>query len=283
MFPCEAEVLQQCPQQAVSRRMIHREKGFTVHFRLDKANELLWVEDYEIAAKESFYAFLWNLAREQQLGKIIFPVRPYDLYFLKNDQFIAEGYLDGYFAGVPGYIMAGYRQPARVLSASLAEEQRILNGILTSPRACSQTLPAGIRIETATENKTAVSSRDPGNDPARIVSSVKKGDLCLVARQGEKIAGAVTAERNLKYRRVKITGFSVLPAYRQSNLINILFRTLAEKCRSLGIKCIYSLTQASSGQLNRTLHNAGFLFRGTLINHWAAGGRFENLHLWLLP
>lgn len=264
-------------------RTIHREKGFTVYFRLDKSNELLWVEDYEVAATEKFYTFLWNLARQHELGKIAFPIRPYDLYLLKNERFIVEGYLDGFFAGVPGCFLAGYLQPGRVLSSSLAEEQRILNRILTSPRTSPKALPADIKIGPATENDAAFVSVITGSNPAQVISSLKKGDICLVARQKGTVTGAVVAERDFKYQRAEITRCSVLPEHRNSSLVKILLKTLAEKCRSLGIKCIYSLARASSDDLNLTLHNSGFLFRGTLINHCSAAGRFENLHIWMLP
>jgi len=277
------EAVRRNTRQTAGNPMIYQEKGFTVHFRLDKSNELLRVEDYEVAAAENFYAFLWDLAHQQKLGKIIFPVRPYDLYLLKNERFVMEGYLDGFFAGVPGCLLAGYLQPGRVLSSTLAEEQRILNGILTSPRTSSKTLSADIKIGPVTEKEAAVLNEITGNDLAQVTSSLKKGDLCLVARQGETVAGAIVAERNGKYQRAEITRCSVLPAYRQSNLMNILLNALAEKCRSLGIKCVYSLTRASSYDFNLTLHNSGFLFRGTLINHCSVGGRFENLHLWMLP
>lgn len=262
---------------------VHQEKGFTVHVRLDRGNELLWVVDYEVSASKNFYNYLWELARHLNVGKIIFPVRPYDLYLLKNEWFVMEGYLDGFFAGVPGCFLAGFRNPGRALSSSLAEEQRALTRILISRRTRQTFLPPGIKITQATENDAATLNLILKTNPARIVSALRKGDVYLVARQAEKITGVVAAERDLKYKRAEITRYAILPEYQNSHLSNVLFRALGEKCRSLGIHCLYSLVKASAYELNLALHNSGFLFRGTLVNNCSVAERFENLHIWVLP
>lgn len=264
-----------------SARSIYKDKGFTVQVSPDVGNKLLWVIDYEVSAKDHFYRFLWKYAHKHNLGKIIFPVRPYDLYLLKDERFVMEGYIDGFFAGAPGCILAGYPQPRRVLSASLAEEQRALSKILTLKRKKTSPLPAGIQIRQATENEASALGLMLKINQTRITSALKKGYLCLVAWQEKKVIGAATAEHNFKYARSEITHCTIIPEYRDNVLLSAILESLQEKCHFLGIKCVYSLVKSSSYRMSLALHRAGYLFRGTLINNCYTAGQFENINIWV--
>lgn len=262
-------------------RFVYREDGFTAHVLLDRNNELLWVDDYEVAAKNDFYSFLWKLARQNNLGKIIFAVRPYDLYLLKNEGFIWEGYVDGFFAGVPACFLAGYLQPGRSLSSSLAEEQRTLSKILTLRGESQNIPPAGTKIRQATKNDTGTCHLFLKSEPSGIVSTRRKGNLSLIAWQKEKPAGVVTAACDLKYKRAEIIHCAALPGFEEGDILRSLLASLVQKCQALGIKCIYALARASSSPINLALHNSGYLFRGTLINNCSVTGQFENAHIWV--
>ncbi len=267
--------------QKSNYRYVYQEKGFSVQVRLEKSNQLLWVTDYEIAVKDNFYSFLWELARKHGAGKIVFPLRPYDLYLLKNERFVMEGYVDGFFAGVPGCFLAGYPKPGRALSSSLAKEQRLLSRILTSPRKETPSLPAGIKIRPATENDAPFLSLMLQENPGGITSSIKKGDIYLAAWRGDQLAGVASAACDLKYGRAEIVHCLTLPEHQNNGLTSALLRSLQEKCRSLGIKCLYYLARASSYQANFTFHSLGYLFRGTLINNRYTKGQFENINIWV--
>ncbi|MGQ9824866.1 MAG: hypothetical protein ACUVSK_07695, partial [Desulfotomaculales bacterium] len=76
------------------KKIIFAEKYFRTELVIDQSHQRLLVVDYEAAEGKYLCRFLWKTARENNTGKILFPVRPYDLYFLNTDQFVPEGYVD---------------------------------------------------------------------------------------------------------------------------------------------------------------------------------------------
>lgn len=261
------------------KKLFYAEKEFRADLVIDHSHQRLLVVDYEAADERYLCRFLWKTARENNVGKILFPVRPYDLYFLNTGQFVLEGYVDGFFCGVPGCFLAGFPEAARATNRTFKKEQRSLMEILSNLERKEGSLPPDIKIEEA-----------KGGDPSleAILKGVlgnlflfpEKKKIIFTARQKGKVIAAAAAALSNRYKRAEITAF-LSASTGQTCLGVALFSALLNRCRQLGFKYFYGLAPASSLQENHLFHQAGFLFRGTLVNNSLREDRLENTNLWV--
>ncbi|MCL5289888.1 MAG: putative beta-lysine N-acetyltransferase, partial [Firmicutes bacterium] len=110
------------------------DQAFSILAKTDQTNRRLWVQEYQFRSPSLLRKYLKDFAREQGLEKIIMPVKEEDLGHLRSDDFVVEGFIEGYFPSSKGYFLSAYPYRNRGISDSLSEEQKMLQNILSQPQ-----------------------------------------------------------------------------------------------------------------------------------------------------
>lgn len=270
----------------------HQEE-FSVLAKVDKENRRIWIHKYQVKDHSVFSKFLTEWAKEDELEKIIFPVREEDLNHFRKDGFFEEGVIENYFQDSKGYFLSAYPCSQRGKSEFLHEEQGMLKEILSQPRMIKICLPEEFILRQATKDdipsmanlfrKVFASYPTPVYDPHYLHRTLTKGDLYMVIYDGQHLAGVATAEIDWDYSRAELTNCATHPDYRGLGLNTILLKDLEQYCLAQQIRCLYSLARSSSYGMNLVLHRLGYVFRGTLINNCHIDGRFEDMNIWVRP
>ncbi|ABO49278.1 beta-lysine acetyltransferase [Desulforamulus reducens MI-1] len=266
---------------------------FSLTTQLDMFNRRIWVQDYKVNDATALRCFLLDLAKKQNLEKIIFPVKEADLPLLQGEEFQLEGVINGYFQGSNAYFLTTYLSEKRCNSSSLLREKQMLEKILGQPREYKLALPKKYSLEIATSRHAKKMAElfkivfksypTPVYDPKYLNEAIQKGDLYLVCCDGDTLAGVATAEIDWKQNHAELTNCATHPDYRGLGLNTILLKRLEESCLAKGINCLYSLARASSYGINLILHRLGYDSQGTLINNCHIAGDFENMNIWVKP
>lgn len=268
-----------------------QEPEFYVQAHLDQVSRRIWVNQYQTTNPTALRNFLKELAREQALEKIIFPVRTEDLNRFSGEGFAEEGVIEGYFPGTNGHFLSAYPSSKRGNSQVLSQEQQILQDIFAHSKRDLSPLPKEFTLRRATRKDTYAMAKlfsevfksypTPVYDPLYLARSMKKGDLFMVVYNRQKLAGVAAAEIDWEHRRAELTNCATHPDYRGLGLNSILLKKVETKCLAQQINCLYSLARATSYGMNLVLHRLGYVYQGTLINNCHIGGGFEDMNIWV--
>ncbi|MEG6522276.1 putative beta-lysine N-acetyltransferase [Desulfotomaculum sp. 1211_IL3151] len=266
---------------------------FFLQANLDEYNRRIWIQDYRVNNATALRFFLLDLAKVQNLEKIIFPVKEADLHLLRGEEFRLEGVIKGYFQGADAYFLTFYLSEKRCRSGSLLQEKQLLEKILGQPREYQSVLPKGFSLKLATGEHTKdmaelfntvfSSYPTPVYDPSYLREAIQTGDIYVVCYEDHTLAGVSTAEIDWNQRHAELTNCATHPDYRGMGLNTILLKRLEENCRTKGIHCLFSLSRASSYGMNLVLHRLGYEVQGRLINNCHIAGDYENMNIWVKP
>ncbi|GAB6181980.1 putative beta-lysine N-acetyltransferase [Desulfotomaculum defluvii] len=266
---------------------------FSLQANLDLFNRRIWVNEYSFNHAPALRFFLLDLAKKQNIEKIIFPVKEKDLTLLQGNDFQLEGVIKGYFQGSDAHFLTTYLLEKRRTSGSLLEEEQMLQKILGQSREYDMILPNRFSIKFATSQhvekiaelfKTVFKSYPtPVYDSNYLNEAIQKGDLYMTCYDGSTLASVATAEIDWNQSHAELTNCATHPDYRGMGLNTILLKRLEENCQTKGIHCLYSLARASSYGMNLVFHRLGYEFQGSLINNCHIAGDFENMNIWVKP
>lgn len=263
---------------------------FQVNVTVDFFNRRLWVNEYDFEEPGNFVNYLWNIAAEYNLEKIILPARGGDREILEQKGFNTEGRVEGFFRGEAACFLTAYLQKARRLSRHLPAQMAALKEITARPRVEPAPLPPGVELRSPGKNDIQPLSRlfskvfstypTPLDNPEYLAASMEKNIFKILA-QGGQIISAAAAEINPIYNNAELTNCATLPGYRGRGLMANLIASLEQDCAKQGIGCLYSLARASSYGMNLIFHRLGYQYRGTLINNCHICGSYENMNIWV--
>ncbi|MBO8129042.1 MAG: putative beta-lysine N-acetyltransferase [Peptococcaceae bacterium] len=275
-------------------RIIKEERPkFTLQAHLDDTNRRIWVFHYSIKDRNYnlFVDYLFQTALRNDFSKIIIPAHEKDVDGLAARDFIPEARAEVFFAGQTAYFMSRYLSDKRRLSSRFPEEEKMLREILQKPQVPKTKPGAQFELRRATRDdirdlahlfdRVFETYPTPVNDPGYLKTAMDHGVIFRLAATGDSLAGAAAAEIDRYHKNAEMTDFATLPAYRGRGLAGALLAALEEDCRSMGIKCFYSLTRATSYGMNLVFHRAGYRYRGTMLNNAHIAGNWEDLHLWV--
>lgn len=200
-------------------------------------------------------------------------------------------------AKIPGYYRG--RKPALVASRYLSSSRQTPSGTRagstrfvpgTKRLPGDRALPAGLRLDWGrSEHCTALARLYervfktypfPVFDPGYLAYTMNH-DVCylLAWYEGEPVAAA-SAEINRKDQNAEMTDFATLPQWRGHGLAYCLLERLESQLKSEGIRCLYTIARSSSAGMNKVFFNAGYAYRGVLLNNCNIAGGFEDMNVW---
>lgn len=151
-------------------------------------------------------------------------------------------------------------------------------------------LPAGIRLEWGQPEQCPALAGlyrsvyetypFPVFDPGYLDFTMRH-DVCYLSawHNGDPVAAA-SAEINRKEKNAEVTDFATLPQWRGRGLANRLLGMIETRLESEGIRCLYTIARSSSSAMNKVFANAGFVYRGVLLNNCNIAGGFEDMNVW---
>ncbi len=268
-------------------------KGLPIEIGLDFTNNRLKVFSYEAAKYSQLAEWIKGIAKEKNLGKILFNSKEDGCLDLESAGFVLEGTIPGFFNGEQAYCYSFFIDPARSLSAYQEEEDQILKDVRgnKAPAKSEAKLPTGYKLREIREGDVEslvslyknvfASYPSPLFNPGYIKEVMKRHVYFLAIFDEDVPVSAGSAEMDLINNNAEITDLATQPRARGLGLATMLMEALEKKMRERQINCLYSLCRAGVPGVNRALYKLDYSFQGRLINNCHIGGRFEDMNIWV--
>ncbi|PLT34968.1 putative beta-lysine N-acetyltransferase [Bacillus sp. V5-8f] len=274
-----------------SQQKVIKKRGFTLNLTLDPYNRRVRVDDYLgdfTKCVEEAQKAVAGIAAD----KLIFKARKENFSQLISRGFLLEGVLDHYFSGSDCYFFVKYFQDERRSSGKWAEEDLILQGVLSlQPKNESLLPPVGYIARKAKQEDAEQLVKFyrkvfdvypvPIEDPQYIKKCMESGTVFYIYEFEGQIVSSASAEVNTKYHNAEITDCATLPEHRQFGLIKLLISQLEDDLASNEIYCVYSIARALSFGMNAAFYQLGYEYRGRLANNCFIFDKIEDMNLWV--
>lgn len=235
---------------------------------------------------------LYRLAAANGYSKIFAKIPEYAI-----DAFVEEGYL------VEAYVPGLYdgRQDAYFLARYLTERRRrienaaVLDEVLVVAKSRAQQNPEFMlspkyRLKVL-EREDAEAAAElyakmfatypfPIFDPEYIAKAMEHNVVYFGIFSAGSLAAVASAEMDVAARNVEMTDFAALPEHSGRGLGVYLLYAMEEAMREHNVVTAYTISRASSPQINITFARMGYAYAGTLINNTNIDGRLESMNVW---
>lgn len=213
-----------------------------------------------------------------------------------RELFLAEGYceegkIDRFFCGEDAYILSKFYDGDRCISIDSDEKDSIIETVSADTKIVPDKASAPeYRIEFAgpqdAEKLSAlyrsVFAVYPTNvfDPRYLAEQMGDRYVFVVARNGDEIVSAASAVIKPELRNAEITDCATHPDFRGKQLTSLIIRKLESYLVGREIRCLYSLTRASSIGMNMTVRRLGYKYQGRLVNNCTIYSGLEDMNVW---
>lgn len=269
------------------------EEHATFSFRalVDPANQRLKTTRYRPHQVLPLWQRLLEVARRENLGKLVLYAHPDDWQRFLSHGFILEAVIDGYFGVDPAYCMSYFLDADRQATAQFEEEQQLLEQVLLAEPEAAPPLPAGYRLVLCGEEMSGelaavfdqvfVTFPTPLDNPVFIRDLIRSGEgiFRAICDEAGQVASAAAAE--FEEAAAEITNCATLPEHRGEGLMRVLIDALEEDCRQRGVRTLFSVARARSFGMNLVLRRAAYRYRGRMINQSHICGGFEDMNIWV--
>jgi len=210
-----------------------------------------------------------------------------------KDRFCAAGYrveahVPGMFSGVEdGWFLARYPDLSR---ADPGDAALLTADLLRSAKPRPEPCGNGSVVEEADQKDADALARlyadvfetypFPIHEPAWLRETMEDGIRYFVARAGDRVVAASSAEVDVSGKNAEMSDFATHPEYRGMGLCPALLAVMEEKMRCSGIRTTYTIARAAFYPVNITFARAGYQFGGTLVNNTNICGSFESMNVW---
>lgn len=278
-----------------SRKVKATGDGWQARILLDPANGRLKLTSYEVegpTAIADLSAHLTELARTEEMGKVVVLSRQADWPAFLQRGFGLEGFIDGYLQGEQAYVLCYFTDPERQASTRLERENAILEQVLASDPLLPSPPSRRFNLTVATPDDADemaklfdtvfVTYPDPLESPAYLRDVIESEQaVFVIARDGDRLVSAAGADIDWEKRNAEMTHCATLPEYRGHGLMAGILAALEPEMMQRNIGCLYSLARASSHGMNLVLRRLGYRFQGRMINSCHIMGDFEDMNIWV--
>lgn len=234
---------------------------------------------------------LVELAEKEDLNKIIlFGREPINETFIEQE-FVAEGCIDGFYDGESAYMISKFLSEDRMKNETVQKEEQILKTLesLDAQPVQHNLSDYGIRNATISDipkikrvfEVVFASYPTPMYDENYIKKIMNSHVHFAVAENEDGIVSVASAEMDLERNNAEITDCATLPSHRGNGLMNHIVDFLEEEMEDKGISNLFSLARAVSFGMNKVLYNQQYQYRGRLIKNVHIAGQWENMNIWV--
>ncbi|MDE4907722.1 putative beta-lysine N-acetyltransferase [Methanogenium marinum] len=215
-----------------------------------------------------------------------------------KERFCAAGYqveahVPGMFGGMEdGWFLARYPEPSRADPGDAAPlTAEVLRSAKSRTEPCGNSIAASNFVIDEADRKDVDALAElygnvfetypfPIHDPAYLRETMDEGIRYFVARSGNRVVAASSAEVDVSGRNAEMTDFATDSAYRGMGLCPALLAAMEGRMRRSGIVTVFTIARAAFYPINITFARAGYRFGGTLVNNTNICGAFESMNVW---
>jgi putative beta-lysine N-acetyltransferase len=272
---------------------IHKQSTFEAQLYLDFTNSRLKVKSYCGNDIKGLAAYLIDVAKEEELGKILFNIDEKGAPELEAAGYVLEGKYPGFFNGNTAWGYSFFVDDNRKESKYWEKEEDILQSILSRQRkeSSGRKLDDNLYMRAAVAADAGPLARLYGEIFSTYPSPLLEQDYIKEVMQshvlfaaifrGDLPVSAASADMDAKNSNAEITDCATLTEYRGKGLLTYLIRFLEKEMEKRKIHCLYSLARAGSYGMNASLYNLGYNYSGRFVNNCHIGGRYEDMNLWV--
>ncbi|WP_338053634.1 putative beta-lysine N-acetyltransferase [Pseudobacteroides cellulosolvens] len=232
-----------------------------------------------------------NLAKCENLGKIISNSRIKILKNFRNCGFSIEGVINGYFNGEDAYCVSYFLDKDREVHINKEEEDKILYQCLFQKKRNSETKNLKYTIRNAEPNDIPQMIQLFLNVFETYPSPVFNGDylktvmnkqiLFKVAVENGRIISIASADMDANNMNAEVTDCATYPEHRGRGILTNLIHSLECDLKKKGFFTLYSLSRAINPGINKALSNLNYKYGGRLVNNCHICGGFEDMNIWV--
>jgi len=256
----------------------------------DPLNKRLKIIDYA-SLSTSVIRRIVTYAKQNDLGKIVANCRREDQAFFEGCGFVAEGMIEGFFAGEDAVCISYFEDQQRRNAPCKLKEDLIIEYCINHPasfagakerdfltrRAVPKDIPQMITLF-----KTVFETYPVPICNADYLKAMM-GDqmIFMVAETNGKIVSIASADLDQKNKNAEITDCVTDPEYRGKNMLSQLIEKLEQELKQMRFLTAYSLSRAQNVGINKALSNLGYRYQGRRINNCHICGDFEDMNIWV--
>ncbi|ASB88817.1 putative beta-lysine N-acetyltransferase [Bacillus sonorensis] len=255
---------------------------------LDVFNKRIRIINYE-GNVCSFFRDIMEMAKANDIEKIIIFAKTNDIAGLLEHVFEPEGQIDGYYNGHDAAVLVNYLKESRRRTDEWIVQDDMLRKLFGSPIPQEKKLSPFL-IRPAAPGDAPLLAKlyqevfpvypAPVSDPVYVNKTMEEGAVYYLAFDQEKLVAAAGADVNYLLGHAEVTDCAVLPSYRGHSLTKRLISALETELRQAGIFHVFSIARAASMGMNATLYHLSYRYRGRLINNCVIYKSIENMNIW---
>ncbi|MCM3706367.1 MULTISPECIES: putative beta-lysine N-acetyltransferase [Cytobacillus] len=258
-------------------------------FEVDKYNDR--IVSYIVKADESSVKHISSLEKEYYPSKVIVYTLPEHAGRFRENGYIMEGKISGFFHGKDGQIFAKYPKSTRKESSAFDENQGILKAAVSDSKEISKViLKEDFEMIEVTEKdadelaalykKVFKYYPTDVHDPDYLKQVMGKDYFFTAIRHNGKIVSAASAMVMEEFNCAEVTDCATDPDFRGNRLIYSIILELEKRLKENGVQTLFSLTRAQSHGMNLTVKRLGYQYEGTLVNNCVISSGYEDMNIW---
>lgn len=237
---------------------------------------------------------LLTLAQQKELDKIIvFEREPFQAAW-REQGYIPEGTIDGFYNGEPAFLQSRFLSSQRMAAPYRKEEDEIIRTIHQAENdSLASPLPPGLEIRNAEIqdapdiveifSEVFDSYPTPMFEVAYVQKVMQENVHLAVAENENGLIGVASAEIDFARQNAEITDCATLPSYRGRGIMNHLIGFLEKQMVKRNVPHLFSLARAVSFGMNKALYNRDYVYRGRLVKNVHIAGKWEDMNIWVKP
>ncbi len=264
---------------------------FTSHHIIDFASKRIYITQLEKGELPQFIAYVENIAKEENLTKIIAKVSAQESVYFIEEGYAIEAYIPHYFKGKTDAIFVSKyfnAERKKVETLTLQEFQQLF---ATAPKPCAYKLDDAYCIVELSEKEIpemiAVFKEVfetypfPIFDAHFLAQSMNAGNRYFgVFTTQQKLVAVSAAECDEMKENAEMTDFAIVSAHRGKGLAYHLLRNMEQALKEKKYKTLYTIARLHSIAMNKTFYNEHYQYSGTLTNNTQIAGNIESMNVW---
>lgn len=228
-------------------------------------------------------------AARKGIGKIISFTPRHNLETFLAEDFLLEGYIDGFFRGQAAVCCSYFVDPARAHSRNLISRDQNSEAEKGGPSPTRKRNQPYL-VRNAIEKDVAGIIRifryvfqsypSPVFEKEYILDNMRNYRVIYkLAIHNNDIIGVASAELDPANLNAEMTDCVTYPLYRSRGVLGVILSDLENDLRKHEYQCLYTLCRAANPAVNRAFSRLGYLYSGCLVNNCHICGSYEDMNI----
>lgn len=228
-------------------------------------------------------------AARKGIGKIISFTPSQNLETFLAEDFLLEGYINGFFRGQSAICCSFFIDPARAHSRKLSSAKQKAQPEEAEPapnRKRNQPYLVRNAIEKDISGIIRIfryvfqSYPSPVFEKDYILENMRKHRVIYkLAISNNDIIGVASAEMDPANLNAEMTDCVTYPLFRSRGVLGVILSELETDLHKQDYLCLYTLCRAANPAVNRVFSRLGYRYSGCLVNNCHICGSYEDMNI----